>query len=108
MILSWICLTLSPRIAKSTVYIDIAKNLWKDLKERLFKGDHLRILYLFQEIHSIKQEDERNVTQFFMNLKIILEEIETEKLCNKPCTTPYMSNLKDLFESKDILSSLIY
>ena len=75
MVLSWINRTLSTQIFESVVYIDIEKNLWDDLKERFSRGSHFRISDLLQEIHSIKQ-GERNVTQFYTDLKILWEELE--------------------------------
>jgi len=54
MVLSWITRTLTPQIAESFVYIDDAKILWEDLKERFSKGDYFKISYLLQEIHSIR------------------------------------------------------
>jgi len=38
MVLSWITKTLSPHIAKSLIYVENAKNLWEELKERFSKG----------------------------------------------------------------------
>jgi len=55
MILSWITRALSLQIAESIVYIDVAKILWEDLKERFSKGDYFQISGLLQEIHSVKQ-----------------------------------------------------
>jgi len=54
------------------------------------KGDHFRISYLLQEVHSIK-EQERNVTQFFTDLKILWEELECLRpipscVCNTLCS----------------------
>jgi len=43
MILSWIIRTLSPHIVESVIYIDYAKDLWDDLKERFTKGDYCHI-----------------------------------------------------------------
>jgi len=54
MILSWIMRTLTPNIAESMMYIDSAKELWDELKERFSQGDYIQISDLFQEIHSIK------------------------------------------------------
>jgi len=45
-------------------------------KGEFSKGDYFRILDLLQEIHSMRQ-GERNVTQFFTNLKILWEELES-------------------------------
>ena len=46
--------TLTPNIAESMMYIDSAKELWDELKERFSQGDYIQISDLFQEIHSIK------------------------------------------------------
>ncbi|BAT78701.1 hypothetical protein VIGAN_02141900, partial [Vigna angularis var. angularis] len=43
MILSWITKTLSPQIAESVIYVEEAKELWDELKERFSKGDHFKI-----------------------------------------------------------------
>jgi len=40
MILLWIMRVLSPDIAKSLLYIDSAKELWEELKERFSQGDY--------------------------------------------------------------------
>ena len=53
MVLSWILRTLTPHIAESVVYIDIAQNLGEDLRERFSKGDHFLISNLLQKWHSI-------------------------------------------------------
>jgi len=89
MVLSWIVRTLSPQIAESVIYIESARDLWKDLKERFTKGDYFRISDLLQEIHSAKQ-GERNITQFFTDIKTIWEELEFLRpvpncVCGKSC-----------------------
>ncbi|XP_014511640.1 uncharacterized protein LOC106770339 [Vigna radiata var. radiata] len=55
MVLSWIIKTLSPQIGESVIYVEDAKELWEELKERFSKGDYFKISDLLQEIHSIKQ-----------------------------------------------------
>jgi len=91
MVLSWISRTLSPQIAENVVYIDIdiAQNLWEDWRERFSKGDHFRISYLLQDLHSTNH-GEKNVNQFCTNLKIIWPELEFLRpipncVCNVPC-----------------------
>jgi len=76
MVLSWITKTLSPHIAERVIYVENAKILWDELKERFFKEDYFKILNLLQEIHSIRQ-GERNITKFFTDLKILWEELES-------------------------------
>ncbi|XP_047150023.1 uncharacterized protein LOC124822098 [Vigna umbellata] len=90
MILSWITKTLSPHIAESVIYIEEAKELWDELKERFSKGDYFKISDLLQEIHSIRQ-GERGVSQFFTDLKILWEELESLRpiptcICATPCS----------------------
>lgn len=52
-VVSWITRSLSPQLAQSTIYIDNAKKLWDELKERFTKGNYVRISDLIQEIHSM-------------------------------------------------------
>ncbi|XP_017412875.1 uncharacterized protein LOC108324438 [Vigna angularis] len=90
MVLSWIIKTLSPQIAESVIYVDNAKDLWEELKERFSKGDYFKISDLLQDIHSIKQ-GERNVSQYFTYLKILWEELESLRpipycTCQISCT----------------------
>ncbi|XP_014489819.1 uncharacterized protein LOC106752622 [Vigna radiata var. radiata] len=90
MILSWITKALSPHIAESVIYVEKAKDLWDELKERFSKGDYFKISDLLQDIHSIKQ-GERGVSQFFTDLKILWEELESLRpiptcTCQVPCS----------------------
>ncbi|XP_047177474.1 uncharacterized protein LOC124844559 [Vigna umbellata] len=90
MILSWITKTLSPQIVESVIYVEEAKELWDDLKERFSKGDYFKISDLLQDIHSIKQ-GERGVSQFFTDLKILWEELDILRpiptcTCQIPCS----------------------
>ncbi|KAJ1380510.1 Retrotransposon gag domain [Sesbania bispinosa] len=72
MVISWITKSISTNIAQSVVYIDNAQELWDDLKETFYKGDHFRTFDLLQELQSIKQGD-RSISDYFM------KEIELEK-----------------------------
>jgi len=70
MVVSWITRTLTTQITQSTVYIDNAKELWEDLKERFSKSNHFCASDLLQEINYVKQ-GERNITDYFTNSKIL-------------------------------------
>ncbi|XP_014503278.1 uncharacterized protein LOC106763625 [Vigna radiata var. radiata] len=90
MVLSWIIKTLSSQIVESVIYVEDAKELWDELKERFSKGDYFKISYLLQEIHSIKQ-GERTLSQYFTDLKILWEELESLRpipccTCKVPCS----------------------
>ncbi|XP_014506219.1 uncharacterized protein LOC106765970 [Vigna radiata var. radiata] len=97
MVLSWIIKTLSPQIAESVIYVEEAKELWDELKERFSKGDYFKISDLLQDIHSIKQ-GERTVNQFFTDLKILWEELETLRpIPNCTCSVPCSCELSKVF-----------
>ncbi|XP_014503203.1 uncharacterized protein LOC106763539 [Vigna radiata var. radiata] len=96
MVLSWIIKTFSPQIAESVIYIEEVKELWDELKERFFKGDYFKISDLLQDIHSIKQ-GERSVNQYFTDLKIIWEELESLRpIPNCTCKIPCSSELSKI------------
>ncbi|XP_017431848.1 uncharacterized protein LOC108339219 [Vigna angularis] len=78
------------KIGESVRYVEDAKELWEELKERFSKGDYFKISDLLQEIHSIKQE-EITVSQFFTDIKILWEELESLRpipccTCKVPCS----------------------
>ncbi|XP_017413157.1 uncharacterized protein LOC108324738 [Vigna angularis] len=90
MVITWITNTLTPQIRQSTIYIDNAQKLWEDLRERFSKGDNFRIYDLLQEVNSIKQ-GERNITDYFIDLKVLWEELEFLRpipscTCNIKCS----------------------
>ena len=43
MVLSWLMKSLSPSIAQSVIWIDLARDLWKDLHDQFSQGDAIRI-----------------------------------------------------------------
>ncbi|WVZ08815.1 hypothetical protein V8G54_022161 [Vigna mungo] len=96
MALSWIIRTLSPQIAESVIYVEEAKELWDELRERFSKGDYFKISDLLQDIHSIKQ-GEMSVNQFFTELKILWEELESLRpIPNCTCTVPCSCELSKI------------
>jgi len=57
------------------VYIEDARELWEELRERFSNGDLFRISDLLQDINSMRQ-GEQTVTEFYIDLKILWEELE--------------------------------
>ena len=72
---SWIMNSVSDSISQSIVFMENALDVWNDLKERFSQGDLIRISELQQEIYSLKQEN-KSVTDFFSDLKILWEELD--------------------------------
>jgi hypothetical protein len=60
---SWITNSVEDSIAQSIVYLDNPIDVWNELKERLSKGDYIRIYELHVEIYGLKQGT-RSVSTF--------------------------------------------
>jgi len=75
MVVSWLVHFVSPSIKQSILWMDKAKEIWKDLRSRFFQGDLLRISELQMEAASLKQGD-LTVTEFFTKLRTIWDELE--------------------------------
>ena len=69
-VVSWLVHLVSPSISRSILWMDNARDIWKDLKSRYSQGDLLRISKLQQEMSSIKQGDQ-SITDYFTKLRII-------------------------------------
>lgn len=110
MVVNWITRSLSPQLAQSTIYLDNAKKLWDELKERFTKGDYFRISDLIQEIHSIKQGD-KSVTEFFTEFKILWDELEMlsptpECTCVVKCSCDLVKSIQKKQEIEQVVCFL--
>ena len=73
---SWIVNLVSQSIGQSIVFLENVVDVWNDLKERFSQGDLIRISKLQQEIYGLRQGS-LSVTEFYSELKILWEELET-------------------------------
>lgn len=73
---SWLMNSVSESIGQSIVFLENAIDVWNDLKEQFSQGDLIRVSELQQEIYSLKQGNS-TVTEFYSELKILWEELET-------------------------------
>ncbi|GAU15979.1 hypothetical protein TSUD_338500 [Trifolium subterraneum] len=55
MVMSWITNSLDPEIAQSVLWMDVAADIWKELKDRFYQGDIFRISDIHDEICTLKQ-----------------------------------------------------
>ncbi|XP_045830694.1 uncharacterized protein LOC123921985 [Trifolium pratense] len=55
MIMSWITNSVEPEIAQSVLWMDVASEMWQELKDRFYQGDVFRISDIQDEISSLKQ-----------------------------------------------------
>lgn len=70
MVVSWIINSVNPSIAQSVMWIDDAKDIWKDLRLRYGNIDAFRLSDLQENFYNIKQEG-LSVTEYYTKLKII-------------------------------------
>ena len=76
MVVSWLVYLVSHSIRQSILWMDDARDIWKDFKSRNSQGDLLRILELQQDMASIKQGDQ-SITDYFTKLRVIWDELES-------------------------------
>lgn len=103
---SWIINSVSPQIAQSIVYKELASDAWKNLKSRFERVDRVRVVDLKYEIYQLKQES-LSVTDFFSELSILIEELDNYRprpdcTCAVRCSCAAMRNAQ-LFHDEDIV-----
>lgn len=74
MVISWLNHSITPSIFNSVLWIDKASDIWINLRERFSQGDLCRISDLQEEIYAFKQDD-KSVTDYFTELKILWDEL---------------------------------
>ncbi|XP_068475385.1 uncharacterized protein [Phaseolus vulgaris] len=84
MVVFWLVHSVSIPIRQSIVWMDIAFDIWNDLKFRYSQGDLSRISDLQFEVISLNQGD-MSVTEYFTKLRIIWDELENFRP-NPVCT----------------------
>ncbi|XP_075650646.1 uncharacterized protein LOC142621210 [Castanea sativa] len=87
MILSWLTNSLSPDLKASVIYINSAKDLWIDLKNRLSQDNTPRLFELQKEISHLVQGS-MSVSSYFSKFKTLWDEFVNNQpftVCNFPC-----------------------
>ncbi|XP_060960671.1 uncharacterized protein LOC133031234 [Cannabis sativa] len=57
MVMSWLLHSVSPQIAQSIMFFNLASDMWNDLVDRFNEGNGPRIFQLKAELHSLQQGD---------------------------------------------------
>ena len=68
MVHNWLMHSISPSIARSVDALELASDVWKDLREKFSRGDMVRIVELMQEFDTFKQGS-LSVTKYHAGLK---------------------------------------
>ena len=75
MLVSWILNTIEPNLRSTMSYVENAKELWTDIKERLFIVNGPRIQQLKSDLARCKQDD-MMVVAYYRKLKTMWDEEE--------------------------------
>ncbi|XP_031251067.1 uncharacterized protein LOC116108971 [Pistacia vera] len=104
MVICWLNHSLAPSITSTMLWIDKTYEVWEDLRKRFSQGDIFRISDLQEEIYTFKQED-RNVTNYFTELKILWDELLNLRpipccSCTNLCSCGALTKIKT-YQSND-------
>lgn len=72
----WILNPVEEFVVQSKVLLENSIDVWNELRERFSQGGFIRISELQCEIFALKQ-DSQSVSDFFISLKVLREELET-------------------------------
>ncbi|GAU23080.1 hypothetical protein TSUD_183800 [Trifolium subterraneum] len=92
MVMSWLTNSVDPEIAQSVIWMDVAADIWKDLKARFYQGDIFRIFDLQDEICNLKQaiskirsyRDEDQVIRFLKGLNEQYSHVKSQIMLMDP------------------------
>ena len=97
MVVSWLVHSVSLPIRQSVIWMDVAVDVWNDLKTRYSQGDLSRISDLQLEASSLSQND-LSVTDYFTKLRIIWDELDNFRpnsvcVCENKCSCTVASTI---------------
>ena len=105
MVLSWILNSLSKEISASVIYIDIAFEVWQDLKERFSQSNGPRVYQLQKEIASLNQEQSL-VSALYTKLKRLWDVLMN--FCPIPtCNCGALKTLLDYQHNEYVMKFLV-
>nr|GMD06025.1 Retrovirus-related Pol polyprotein from transposon TNT 1-94 [Ipomoea batatas] len=106
----WILHSVIPIIAQSVLWLDTAKEVWDDLKERFAQGDIFRIADLRGEIYSMKQGD-LSVNEYFTRFKLLWDELLNllplpTCLCEQRCRCGLLTKIQERHQQELVTTFL--
>ncbi|XP_016680477.1 uncharacterized protein [Gossypium hirsutum] len=110
MVISWLLHSISPSIMNSILWLDFAYEIWHDLRERFSQRGIFRIFDLQEEISAFKQDD-RSVTDYFTELKILWDELLNFRSipacsCHTPCSCGVFATLQNYHDNDYVIRFL--
>ena len=91
MVMSWLVHSVSLPIRQSVIWMDVAVDVWNDLKTQYSQGDLFRIFDMQLKASSLSQND-LLVTDYFTKLRIIWDELDNFRpnpicVCQHKCSS---------------------
>ncbi|XP_075674989.1 uncharacterized protein LOC142644217 [Castanea sativa] len=108
-ILSWLTNLLSPDLKASVIYINSAKDLWIDLKNRLSQDNTPRLFEVQMEISHLVQGS-MSVSSYFTKFKTLWDEFVKNQpftVCNCPCACGSKASQIDAQHKEHVFRSLM-
>ncbi|XP_060958793.1 uncharacterized protein LOC133030262 [Cannabis sativa] len=104
MVMSWLINSVSPEIAQSIMYFDLATEMWSDLAERFNEGNGPRIFQLQTQLTRLQQGD-CSVSTYFTKLKSLWDELKEFQPITT-CTCGAMKVFLDSYNQNQVLQFL--
>ncbi|XP_061374820.1 uncharacterized protein LOC133317044 [Gastrolobium bilobum] len=105
MIISWLNRSISESIAQSVLWMDKADDIWNNLRDRFAQTDMFRNSDLKDEIFKLQQGD-KCVSDYFTQLKILWNELESLQPILPSCTCGAATQVKDTRERDYVIRLL--
>ncbi|XP_061359907.1 uncharacterized protein LOC133303951 [Gastrolobium bilobum] len=110
MVMAWLHRSISESIVKSILWIELARDVWLDLRERFSQADVFRVSDLMEEAYRLQQGDE-SVSQYYTQLKTVWDELENLKplpicSCPMPCVCGAISRVREYREQEQVIRFL--
>ncbi len=105
MVLSWIINSVSKDIAASVIYLNTAKEIWFDLKERFSQKNGPRIYQIQKSISTLSQEN-LSVSAYYTKLKALWEELNNYRPISA-CSCGAQTSALEYFQQESIFQFLM-
>ncbi|KAK6804699.1 hypothetical protein RDI58_002483 [Solanum bulbocastanum] len=109
MVISWILNSLSTDIADSLQYVNNAKELWQELKDRYDQPNGAKRYQIQREINDLGQGT-LDITSYYTKLKKLWEELNAldySVLCNCVCACGAKANIHKVEQDRQLIQFLM-
>ncbi|GAU45556.1 hypothetical protein TSUD_27570 [Trifolium subterraneum] len=108
MVMSWLTNSVDPEIAQSVIWMDVAADIWKELKDRFYQGDVFSISDIQEEICNLKQGDS-TISSYYTKLKQLWQELDNFRpipSCDCVVTCQAISKIRSYIDGNQVIRFL--